>query len=314
MAENHDLVIIGGGPAGLTATIYADRAAVDSITLEQGGFGGQIALTQMVDNYPGLENISGQDLADRMHEQAVNLGAHFVSDVAESIEFDEAEKRFTVKAMGEEYVAKSVILATGGTPRPAGFEGEKDFSGHGVSYCATCDGMFYKDKKVFVVGGGNSACEEADYLTRFASSVTMIVRKDHLRAQSAVKAMVEKNPKIDIRYECAIASIEGSGMLPEKITFRNTVTGEEETEAYEAGSFGVFVFIGNLPASELVKGMVEMEPNGDIITDETMATTTPGLFVAGDVRKKPLRQIVTATADGAQAATSAALYLGNLVI
>ena len=311
--QEKDLVIIGGGPAGLTAAIYADRAAVDAVTIEQGNFGGQLSQTDLVDNYPGIENVSGFELAQKMHQHAEDLGAEFAFDVVEKLERDKDGERFIVSAMGETYRAKTVILATGATPRPAGFVNESLFAGHGVSYCATCDGMFYRDKTCFVVGGGNTACEEADFLTRFASEVIMVVRKDHMRAQAQLIKKVEDNPKVTIRYETAIDALEGED-LPSKVVFRNTKTGETWAEEYEPGSFGVFVFIGTIPTSELAKGLCECTDAGEIVTNERMETSTRGLYAAGDVRKKPLRQIVTACADGAQAATSAALYLGNMVI
>lgn len=311
--QTHDLVIIGAGPAGLTAAIYADRAAVDALTVEQGNFGGQLNLTDLVDNYPGIESVSGFELAQKMHAHAEHLGAKFSFDIVESLSHDPETGLFTLQGMGEAYQAKTVILASGGTPRPAGFVNEDVFAGHGVSYCATCDGMFYKDKRCFVVGGGNTACEEADFLTRFASQVTMVVRKDHMRAQAELIRKVQENPKIDVRYECAIDALEGDEM-PSAIVFRNTKTGETWREEFEPGSFGVFVFIGSIPTSQLAEGLAEKNANGEILTNDRMETKTPGLYAAGDVREKPLRQIITACADGAQAATSAALFLGNMVI
>lgn len=309
----HDLTIVGGGPAGLTAAIYADRAAVDAVTVESGSWGGQISQSDLVDNYPGFESISGFDLGMRMHDHAEHLGAAFAQDTVHGLGYDADTQLFLVEGASDTYQSRAVILATGGTPRPAGFEGEDEFRGRGVSYCATCDGMFYRDKTCFVVGGGNTACEEADFLTRFASEVIMVVRKDHMRAQAQLIKKVEDNPKVTIRYETAIDALEGED-LPSKVVFRNTKTGETWAEEYEPGSFGVFVFIGTIPTSELAKGLCECTDAGEIVTNERMETSTKGLYAAGDVRKKPLRQIVTACADGAQAATSAALYLGNMVI
>lgn len=313
MADNtskqRDLVIIGAGPAGLTAAIYAQRALLDTVTLEQEAVGGQVILTSGVDNYPGVPHTDGFTLVDTMQKQAEDLGASITMSNVTGIERHEGGG-FAVVTPDVTYETRSVILAGGATPRHAGFEGEERFAGHGVSYCATCDGMFYRNKQVFVVGGGNSAAEEALFLTRFASQVTMVVRKDHLRAQAAVAREVEDNPKVSVRFNTQIARIEGE-KLPRSVTFRDTATGEEHVEEFDEGSFGIFVFVGRKPAAELVGGMAEVDGQGYIVTNDRMETRTPGLFAAGDVREKPLRQIITAAADGAVAATSAAAYLGQ---
>jgi thioredoxin reductase (NADPH) len=310
-AQAHDLVIIGGGPAGLTASIYATRALLDSVTVEQGAFGGQAAITYVIDNYPGSPNINGAELGMSMQGQAEALGSEFVYDDVSGVSFDQGDGTFLVTCEEEgEIACKAVILATGGSPRRAGFEGEERFSGHGVSYCATCDGMFYMGKEVFVIGGGNTACEEALFLTRFASSVTLIVRKDHVRAVASVAEKIEAEPKISIRYNTRIVSIDGDE-LPSSIVFEDTSTGQVLSESYSEGSFGIFVFVGRVPGSGLVGSLVELADDGTVITDERMATKTPGLFCAGDVRDKPLRQVITAASDGAIAATSAAQYLGR---
>lgn len=306
-----DLVIIGGGPAGLTAAIYAQRALLDSVLLEQEAIGGQVILTSEIDNYPGVPNTDGFTLSDTMRRQAEDLGAQIAMTIVKKVERT-GEERFLVHTPDGVFDTKTVILAGGATPRPAGFDGEKMFGGHGVSYCATCDGMFYRNKLVFVIGGGNSACEEALFLTRFASKAVLVVRKDHLRAQAAVAKLVEENEKIEVRYNTSVSSVTG-GRLLSGIVFRNTITGAETAETYEEGSFGVFVFVGRVPASELVGGLVELDGQGYIVTDERMATKTPGLYAAGDIRQKPLRQIITAAADGACAVNSVAAYLGQPV-
>ena len=307
-----DLVIVGGGPAGLTAAIYAQRSLLDAVTLEQEAFGGQTILTSEIDNYPGLPHTDGYTLSEAMRSQATDLGADVRMGQVTGIAHDGASGLFSLSTPDGDLVTKSVILAGGATPRRAGFQGEEKFASHGVSYCATCDGMFYRGKRVFVVGGGNSAAEEALFLTRFANEVILIVRKDHLRAQAAVARELEANEKITVRYLTSIVSLDG-GELPSSITFRNNETGETTVETYDEGSFGVFVFVGRVPASQLVKDLVDVDPAGYIMTDERMATRTAGLFAAGDVRKTPLRQIVTAAADGAIAANSAAAYLGRPV-
>jgi thioredoxin reductase (NADPH) len=307
-----DLVIVGAGPAGLSASIYAQRALLDTVTLEQQSIGGQVILTSEVDNYPGVPHTDGFTLTDAMQRQAEDLGATIRLENVEKIERNSSSDGFVVHTPESTYAAKAVIVSGGATPRHAGFDGEDSFGGRGVSYCATCDGMFYRGKNVFVIGGGNSAAEEALFLTKFADKVTMVVRKDHLRAQAAVAKAVEDNEKIDIRFETSIVAVDG-GDLMSSVTFRNTATGETTTETYDEGSFGIFVFVGRVPASKLVGDLVDVDEQGYIITNERMETKTPGLFAAGDVRQKPLRQIITAASDGAIAATSVSAYLGHPV-
>ena len=307
-----DLVIVGGGPAGLSAAIYAQRSLLDAVTLEREGLGGQVILTSEIDNYPGLPHTDGFALSDAMRAQAEDLGAQIVMDPVDAIEHDPESGRFLVSASTARYDAAAVILAAGARPRHAGFEGEERYAGRGVSYCATCDGMFYRGKHVFVVGGGNSAAEEALFLARLASKVTLIVRKDHLRAQTAIVRELESNEKVELRLLTSIVKLDG-GDLPSSVTLRDNATGATYVETYEEGSFGVFVLVGRDPETELVRGLVDVDDAGYVVTDERMATRTPGLFVAGDARAKPLRQIVTAAADGAVAATSAAAYLGRPV-
>ena len=305
-----DLVIIGGGPAGLSAAIYAQRSLLDAVTLEREALGGQVILTSEIDNYPGMPHADGFSLTDAMHNQALELGARIEMDVVESIEHLDGNEGFIVRATGSTYSSKTVILAAGAQPRKAGFEGEDRFSGRGVSYCATCDGMFYRGKLVFVIGGGNSAAEEALFLTRFASKVILIVRKDHLRAQAAIAEELERNEKVEIRYLTSVTAVDGEELLS-SITLRNNETGELHTESYPEGSFGGVVFVGRNPETQLVQGLVETDEIGYVLTNDRMETSTPGLYVAGDARSKPLRQIITAASDGAIAATSAASYLGR---
>lgn len=308
--QQKDLVIIGGGPAGLSAAIYGARALLDAVTLEQEAVGGQIILTSEVDNYPGVPHTDGFSLTDAMQKQAIDLGASIKMGQVASLARKEDGSGFIVETPEGTYDTKTVIISGGATPRHVGFEGEEAFGGHGVSYCATCDGMFYRGKQVFVIGGGNSAAEEALFLTKFADKVTMVVRKDHLRAQASVGRQIEENPKASIRYNTSVTKVAGD-VLPRDITFRDTVTGEESTETYDEGSFGVFVFVGRVPATGLVRGLVKLDDHGYVITNDRMETSVPGLFAAGDIRQKSLRQIVTATADGAVAATSVASYLGQ---
>ena len=309
--EMRDLVIVGGGPAGLAASIYAQRALLDNILLEKEAVGGQVITTADIDNYPGVPKADGFSLVDAMRTQAEDLGGKIVYDTVTGITRND-DGTFTVSAAGDTYDAKTVIVCGGASPRNAGFEGENGFTGKGVSYCATCDGMFYRGKKVYVIGGGNSACEEALFLTRFADHVDVVVRKDHLRAQAAVAQELENHPKVTVRYLTSIVGVSGDALISD-VTLRNNETGETYVEHYDAGGVGVFVFVGRVPASQLLEGLVERDGAGYIITNERMETATPGLFAAGDVRAKFLRQIVTAASDGAIAATSASAYLGHPV-
>ena len=307
-----DLVIVGGGPAGLSAAIYASRSMLDAVTLEREAVGGQLMLTSDVDNYPGVPHANAFDLADAMRAQALDLGARIELDPVSSIERDPASGRFLVRGATRVYESAAVIAALGARPRLAGFEGEAEFTGRGVSYCATCDGMFYRGKQVFVIGGGNSAAEEALFLARIADKVTMVVRKDHLRAQATLVEQLEQSENVEIRYLTSVVSVSGS-QLPSTVTFRDNATGATRVEAFEEGSFGIFVLVGRTPETELVRELADLDASGYAVTDERMSTRTPGLFVAGDARAKPLRQIVTAAADGAVAATSAAAFLGRPV-
>jgi thioredoxin reductase (NADPH) len=263
-----------------------------------------------VDNYPGVPHTDGFSLVDAMQRQAEDLGAKVVMENVLRIERNEDET-FAVTVPGKVYQTKAVILAGGATPRHAGFAGEEEFGGKGVSYCATCDGMFYRGKQVFVIGGGNSAAEEALFLTRFASKVVVVVRKDHLRAQASVGKELAENPKVEVRYLTSITKVDGDGMITE-VTLRDNTTGEETVETFDQ-NVGVFVFVGRVPASALVGDLVELDQNGYVVANEDLSTATPGLFVAGDVRQKSLRQIVTAAADGAIATTSVSAYLGHPV-
>ena len=308
--EPLDLAIIGGGPAGLSAAIYASRALLNAVTFEREALGGQVILTSEVDNYPGVPGADGYGLVEAMRSQAVGLGARIVMEPVDALSYDAASQRFAVSTASGSYEAAAVIAALGAQPRHAGFVGEERFTGRGVSYCATCDGMFYRNKQVFLIGGGNSAAEEALFLARIANKVTLVVRKDHLRAQAALVNELQKHEKVEIRLLTSLIELDGHE-LPERLVFRDNATGETHEETYEPGSFGVFVLAGRVPETGLLEGLVDTDDTGYAITDDRMATRTPGLFVAGDARAKPLRQIVTAASDGAVAATSAAAFLGR---
>lgn len=307
--KTYDLIIVGGGPAGFSAAIYAARASLSTVVIEQGMPGGQIATTDKVENYPGIPDIGGMELGIRFQEHAEAMGAVVTFEMITSITKDD-NGFFHVIGDQTEFIARALIMATGAQPRKAGFDGEDTFRGRGVSYCATCDGMFYRNKKVFVIGGGNAACEEALFLTNFADSVEMVVRRKVFRAPMGVVKRVEENEKITLRLGTSIVGLRGDSM-PTEIDFRDNESGAIHTETFEPGLFGIFVFTGTDPVCDLVDGFVDRGPDGGILTDDTMATKTPGLFAAGDVRTKKLRQVITAAADGAIAATEAYNYLNG---
>ena len=310
MTSDHpiDVAIIGGGPAGYSAAIYAARANLTTTVFEQGMSGGQIATTNEIENYPGIPLLSGAELGERFQQHAEGLGAQVEWSMVTGIDYDADAVKFTIHHDRGDIEAKSVIACMGATPRPAGFVGEDTYRGRGVSYCATCDGMFFRGKQVFVIGGGNAACEEALFLSDIASSVTIVLRRDQFRAPDGVVKKVLTKDNISVRYQTSIVELSGETM-PTTITFKENATGETYAETFDPGSFGIFVFTGTQPQTELVDHLVDLAPDGGILTDDAMATRTPGLFAAGDIRSKRLRQVVTAVSDGAIAATSAYAFL-----
>ena len=310
MATNQliDVAIIGGGPAGYAAAIYTARANLSTTVIEQGMSGGQIATTNEVENYPGIPLLSGVELGERFQRHAEGLGAQVEWSMVTGIDYDADASLFTVHHDTGETIARSVIACMGATPRPAGFVGEDAYRGRGVSYCATCDGMFFRGKQVFVIGGGNAACEEALFLSDIASNVTIVLRRDQFRAPDGVVQKVLAKDNISVRYQTSIVELSGEAS-PTTITFKDNINGETHDESFEPGSFGIFVFTGTQPHTELVEHLVDLAPDGGIVTDDSMATRTPGLFAAGDIRSKRLRQVVTAVSDGAIAATSAYAFL-----
>ena len=310
MTSDHpiDVAIIGGGPAGYSASIYAARANLITTVFEQGMSGGQIATTNEIENYPGIPLLSGAELGERFQQHAEGLGAQVEWSMVTGIDYDAGAAKFIIHHDRGDTEAKSVIACMGATPRPAGFVGEDTYRGRGVSYCATCDGMFFRGRQVFVIGGGNAACEEALFLSDIASSVTIVLRRDRFRAPDGVVKKVLAKDNISVRYQTSIVELSGETM-PTTITFKDNATGETYAETFDPGSFGIFVFTGTQPHIELVDHLVDLAPDGGILTDESMATRTPGLFAAGDIRSKRLRQVVTAVSDGAIAATSAYAFL-----
>ncbi len=303
-----DIIIIGGGPAGLTSAIYSARALIDTIVIEKMLPGGQPILTTFIENYPGFpDGISGPEFAERLESQARKFGAKIISSQP-VIEVSKEENSFIVKTESDSFEGKAVIVATGTSPRKLGVPGEDVFTGKGVSYCAVCDGAFYKDKVVAVVGGGDSAIIEAIYLTRFASKVYVIHRRNQLRAEKILQDRAFSNSKIFFIWDTVVQSIEGDKKV-ELLRLKNVKT-EEISELYIDG---VFIYIGSNPNSSIVKNLVNLDENGYIITDSFMRTNVPGLFAAGDVRSNTFRQLATAVGDGAIAANSAEGYLGGLI-
>ena len=309
--KTYDIVIIGGGPAGLAAGLYAGRAKMDTLIIEKQKFGGQIVITDELENYPGsIEGETGPSLIERMVAQADKFGCERIEDTVTSVELDGDIKK--IKCTNGEYQAKAVIVTSGATHTEIGCPGEKELTGKGVSYCATCDAAFFEDFQVYVVGGGDAAVEEAMYLTKFARQVTLIHRRDQLRAARSIQEKAFANEKLDFMWNTTIEEIKGDGLV-ESMIVKDTQTGEtrEIFADEEDGTFGIFVFIGFKPLSDVFEGKLEME-RGYIITDEDMHTNIPGIFAAGDIRKKSLRQVVTAAADGAIAATQAGKYIEEL--
>lgn len=306
----YDVVIIGAGPAGLAAGLYASRARLKTLIVEKEKAGGQIVTTAEVANYPGsIENATGPTLVNRMVEQAEEFGAEKVIDTIKEVELEGKIK--VLKGEKGEYQAKTVIIATGANPRKIGCPGEEELTGRGVSYCATCDAAFFEDMEVYVVGGGDTAVEEGMYLAKFARKVTIIHRRDELRAAKSIQEKAFNNDKIEFMWDTVVEEIKGDGIV-ESMVVRNVKTGEttEIVADEEDGTFGIFPFIGFIPATGLFEGKVELE-DGYIVTDEDMKTNIPGVFAAGDVRVKSLRQVVTATADGAIAAVQAEKYINE---
>ncbi|MEK6691414.1 MAG: thioredoxin-disulfide reductase [Nitrospirota bacterium] len=304
MTGKYDVVIIGGGPAGLTAGLYTSRAMMKSLLIEKGIPGGQMATTYRIENYPGFdEGISGLELSQRMERQARKFGLEFSSGRVEEIRLDDNEK-VLITDDGLEIRTKALIIATGVEPKSLKVDGEERFRGRGVSYCATCDGAFFRDKKIAVIGGGDSALEEALFLTRFAEEIFIIHRRDKLRATRILQERAFEESKIKFIWDSFVEKIEGDDTV-NKIVIRNLKN--DKTEFFSVS--GVFIYIGSNSNTEFLRGLVNLDSNGFIITDEKMATSVPGIYAAGDVRTKTLKQIATAVGDGAIAAKSAEKYI-----
>ena len=303
----YDVIVVGGGPAGLTAGLYLARARYRVLILEKDDFGGQITITNEVVNYPGVGRTTGRALTQTMRQQAQDFGAEFLS--AEAIGLDVYGDVKTVHTLRGDLKAFGILIATGASPRKLGFEGESEYAGRGVAYCATCDGEFFAGKEVLVVGGGFAAAEESVFLTTYASKVTVLVREQDFTCDATVAAAAKNNPKIDVRYQVELQGVTaGQGGLREA-SILNRATGQTETwKPADGGTFGVFVFAGYVPATDLVRGVVELDDHGYVVTHGYLETSVPGVYAAGDLRAKNLRQVVTATADGAIAAVELERY------
>ena len=308
MENLYDVVIVGGGPAGLTAALYLARAKYRVLVLEKEQFGGQIAITHEVVNYPGIAKVSGKALTDTIWQQAEHFGAEFI--LAEATGFDLNGDIKTVRTNKGDYRCFGILLATGAHPRTVGFKGEEEHKGRGVAYCATCDGEFFTGKEIFVVGGGYAAAEESVFLTKFARHVTILVRKDDFSCAASVADQAKNHEKITVLTNTVMEEVSGENGLT-YARYKNTATGEV-SEYKSAESFGVFVFAGYAPATESVKGIVELNEQGYIVTDASQKTSAEGVYAAGDVCIKPLRQVVTAASDGALAATELEKYVAAM--
>jgi len=309
MGNLYDLIIIGAGPAGLSAAIYAGRAKLKTLLIERSDVGGQIKITTDVVNYPGVPFTSGKDLTEKMKQQAEAFGVEFITDEVVEVDFSKHVKEIKTK-FNEVCRALGVVIATGARPRKLGFEGEAEFAGRGIAYCATCDGELFSGKDIFVIGAGFVAAEESIFLTRYAKKVTIIAREPEFTCAKTIADRVLAHDKIDVRFNSEILYVRGDKVVKEA-KFIDNRTGQ--TWAYRVNkddnTFGVFVFVGYEPISDVFRGHVEMDEQGYILADEDMRTNVPGVYVAGDIRPKRLRQLVTATSDGAIAATGIGDYV-----
>ena len=310
MEKIYDLIIIGGGPTGLTAGIYAGRAKLNVLILEKSSIGGQIYLTNEVANYPGIFETTGSNYAEQLKKQAEAFGVEIISGEVTIMDFSKEIKE--IRTSTNSYKGYSVLIATGASPRKLGFPGEDEYTGRGVAYCATCDGEFFTDMDVFVIGAGFAAAEEAMFLTKFARKVTVIAREPEFTCAKSIADKVLANPKIEVKFNTEILEANGDIQL-RSAKFKNNITNEIfEYKANEGESFGIFVFIGYEPQSKLFKDIITLDNQGFIPTDEDLATNIEGVYAAGDIRPKKLRQLVTAVSDGATAAFSIEKYVHDL--
>jgi thioredoxin reductase (NADPH) len=297
-----DILVVGAGPGGLTAGMYSARAEYNTVCIEKMSPGGQIANTELIEDYPGFESISGRELAKKMHDHAVKFGLKVVFDSVEKIKLD--GKYRIVECGNETYRAKAVIFGTGGQPRKLDVPGEAEFTGRGVSYCAICDGAFFKDQVIAVAGGGDAAVEEGIYLTKFGSKVLLIHRRDELRAQKVIQKRAFENPKIEIIWDSVVAKVNGSDII-ESIDIKNVKTGDITNHKVGA----IFPFIGFVPNSDFFDFEIRKDSSGYIVTNQNLETSMEGIFAIGDVRKQLCKQITNAVGDGTTAAVAADKYI-----
>ncbi len=305
--SDYDLIIVGAGPAGLTGALYAGRSMLRAVVLEKGVPGGELLNTELIEDYPGFESVKGFELAEKMTAHALKFGAELVTDGVVSVAKEGDGRFLAATESGAEYRAPAVLLTAGGTPTKLGVPGEVEFAGKGVSYCAVCDGHFFRGEVLGVVGGGDAAAEEADFLTRYASKVHLIHRRDELRASKIIQRRVLENPKIEPVWDTVVDRIEGTAGAASRLALRNVKTGA--TSSLPVG--GVFIFVGFRPNTGIVRGHVKHDAGGYLITDEVMMTSIPGLFAAGDVRAQLTRQVTTAVGDATTAVIAATRYLAE---
>lgn len=309
MAEKkqYDVVVVGAGPGGMTAAMYASRANLSVLMLDRGIYGGNLNNTAEIENYTGFKSIKGPDLAKEMYDGATQFGAEYAYGTVKQIELEGQLKKVTTD-MDETFLAKAVVIATGSDQRHLNVPGEEEFSGRGVSYCAVCDGAFFKGKDLIVVGGGDAAVEEGEYLTQLAAKVTVLVRRDELRAEPIIQASAMKNDKMEFIYNTSVTEILGDDVKVNGVKTRNNQTGETG----ELAADGVFIYVGNVPMTKAFTNLDILDEQGWIKTDERMQTAVPGIYAIGDVRETPLRQVATAVGDGAIAGQQVYQYIKSM--